>query len=148
MTDPWDRLVAAVQAALGDLQRGEFLLVEFVEVDGVPAWSPWPYAQGAPAGDGWYCEAVSAAHLPPAQWPLDELALRRSGWHAPAGADGNWYRQEGDADDAARFMVGALRDSRDCQDPSRFRWQVLTLPTGPGSGTPSLVRVAPLRLAA
>ena len=35
MTDPWDRLVAAVQAALGDLQRGEFLLIEEEQLIGI-----------------------------------------------------------------------------------------------------------------
>lgn len=148
MSDPWDSLVAGVTATLRDLRPGEFVVIEFVEVDGVPAWSPWPYAQCAPAEEGWYCEAVSADHLPPHQWPLDELALRRAGWHAPVGAEGNWYRQADGAAEAARSMVEALRHSRDCQDPSRFRWQVGTLPSGPGNGSPLSLDAGPLRLAA
>ncbi len=132
----WDMLTAEVAQTLRSVRPGQFVLLEFVEHDGVPPWSPWPYAQCVWKPDGWYCEAVSASFLPADQWPLDELALRRAGWHPPTDSAGNWYRHEHSADGAARTLVEALRHSRDCQDPSRYRWEVGTFPTGPDGGEP------------
>ena len=144
----WDTLTADVADTLRDVRPGQYVVVEFVEHEGVPSWSPWPYAQCAWEPEGWYCEAVSARFLPADQWPLDELALRRSGWHAPSAATENWSTWSATAGEAAAAMVDALRHSRDCQDPSRYRWEVRTFPTGPDGGEPLPVRRPPLSLAA
>lgn len=138
----WSVLTDELGRTLRRTRPGQFVLVEFVEHEGVPPWDPWPYAQCMWEPDGWYCEVVSANFLPAERWPLDELTLRRAGWRAPAGPEDNWSIETLTAELAASAMVEALRRGRDCDDPRRYRWEVGTLPADPDGGEP--VPVVPL----
>ena len=126
-------LVCWVQDALDQVQPGQFLLLEFLSGEGLPVD---PYAQAALDPGGWYCEVVSAHHLPTHRWVLDELALARQGWQPPDSGTDNWWRGDVGLDQAAALLVDALWIGRGCTDMDRYAISFGTFPSGPDGGEP------------
>jgi hypothetical protein len=143
--DRWTELAGEIGAALARLRPGQFLLIEY---DALRTWDPRPYAQCAREVDSWYCEVVSQNYLGAAQWPIDELTLRRSGWLLPDDETANWWLNAESADAAAMLLVEGLRLGRLCPDPGAFAWSVGTFPSGPDGGEPLPVPVEDLMLQA
>lgn len=130
----WSDLADHVEAVLTDLRPDRFLVIEYIAAR---RWDPCPYVQCARDADGWYCEVVSENYLGRADWPIDELFLRRSGWAPPDETTQNWWRVEGGPARAASVLVDGLRDGRACPDPDAFFWSIGTFPSGgPGGGEP------------
>jgi hypothetical protein len=129
-------LVTWVQAVLDRITPGQFLLLEYVTDDDLPVE---PYAQAALDPGGWCCELVSARYLPGHRWPIEELTLSQSGWHAPDSGTDNWWQTGVALDAAAQLLVEALWFGRHLTDPDRYaiRWDFPLRPTGrrtpPGS---------------
>lgn len=119
--------------ALSCLAPGSFVVVE---VDTGRGLDPDPYAQASREGEGWYCELVSQDFLPATAWPIDEVALRRSGWAPPLEAPGNWWRSADDAERCVRLLLSGLREGRACEDPEAYRWRTGRFPPGPDGGLP------------
>ncbi len=136
----WTELAEQVDTVLAGLRPQRFLVIEYIAAR---RWDPCPYVQCARDADGWYCEVVSEHYLGRGDWPIDELALRRSGWLPPDETTRNWWRVEQDPTHAATVLVTGLRDGRCCPDPEAFFWSVGTFPSGggPGGGEPMPVPV-------
>jgi hypothetical protein len=126
-------LATWVQSTLEEITPGKFLLLEYLTEGDLPVE---PYAQAALDPGGWYCEVVSAHHLPGHRWGLDEVALARSGWRPPDLRTDNWWRADVDLGHAAAFLVDALWIARACTDPDRYAISVGTFPSGPEGGEP------------
>jgi len=133
LVDDKSELVGWVQAALDEITPGQFLLLEYLSEGTLPVE---PYAQAALEPGGWHCEIVSALHLPPCIWPLDEGLLDETGWLAPDGRTDNWWRADVDLGLAAGLLVEALWDGRSCTDPDRYAVSIGTFPAGPDGGEP------------
>lgn len=129
----WSDLLARVTEALATLRPGRFVLLEYHQS---VTWDPCPYAQCAREVDGWYCEVVSEFYLPRGIWPIDELALLRSGWLVPDDTTDNWWCSVASAADAAELLILGLRSGRLCADPDSFSCTVGTFPSGPDGGEP------------
>jgi hypothetical protein len=137
----WNELAGEVGAALARLRPGRFLLIEY-HAQGT--WDPRPYAQCAREVDSWYCEVVSQNYLGASTWPIDELAMRRTGWLLPDDETANWWRNAETAEQAAELLVDGLRHGRLCPDPEAFAWSVGTFPSGPDGGEPLPIPVEEL----
>lgn len=133
MDEDRSELEAWVQAALDSITPGQFLLLEYLTGDALPVE---PYAQAALDPGGWYCEIVSAHHLPGHLRRLDELALVRDSWRAPDSGTDNWWQSDVTLNAAARLLVDALWFARDCTDPDLYAISIGTFPSGPRGGEP------------
>jgi hypothetical protein len=127
----WDELISRLAVSVEEVIEGRFLTLDYV-TGGLPI----PYAQLAHTGGQRLCEVVSARHLPAGEWPLNELALQRTGWSVPCGDDlPNWWRYDlTEPDEIAGGLLRGLRDGRGCTDPGAFRWHIGSFPPGPGDG--------------
>lgn len=113
----WDDLLDDLTAMVGRLEVGGF-----VTVRAASGLAPDPYAQAVREADGTYfCEVVSALHLPAATWPIDEWALAAAGWDPPVGRFTNWSCEAGTPRQVAAALLDALRFGRLCANPGTLR---------------------------
>lgn len=138
-------LTDEVAACLVMAHSNQFVLVQYDT--GVP-FGPEPYAQAAVVGQAWHCEVVSGRYLLPGIWPLDEVALKRTGWTMAGDGAGNWSQSVASTHTAVALMVEGLRFGRHCPDPGGFLVSVESFVSRPGprggDGVPlELVTAAP-----
>ena len=124
------------------MQELERLLVEVigdkarVRVNLVPISLPHPRITVAQALTIASVDTNGWEDLPPAEWPLDEQALRDDGWSAPDGVVDNWWQERDDPAEVARLMVRSLTEARGCNDAEAVSWHVGQHPDPPGDGEP------------
>ena len=127
----WEDLANRLAEAVEQVGSEMFLVLEYGDDE---TESSGPYAQMANTGGDPLCEIVSARHLAPDEWPLNELALQRDGWSPPYGGDfPNWWRFDLiEPEQIARGLLDGLRIGRTCTDSAAFRWRIGYFPGHPG----------------
>ena len=130
----WRQLQAQCAGAISKLKWNDFLVIDYEGGQDTPA----AWVRTGPRGVE--CAVTSAGQLAPEVWPHHTEFFEENRWRPPAGADQPWTSGPHDPPEAARRVIAALRDGRECLDPYDFHWGAGSFPVPEGvTGTLTII---------